>query len=134
MLHTYLAEQEEQQVRLKQQHEQKNLQDLPKAKTRDASIQSVPIHVQGESADAASFQWHSFQWTVFNGNAMQQFKEQVLNLENIVSELMSYKSQTQADAGFSLSGGNPQNLPLVRALSITCKCPEAVEKYAFMVS
>lgn len=100
MLHTYLAEQEEQQVRLKQQQEQKNLQDLPKAKTRDASIQSVPVHVQGESADTAI-------WTVFNGNAMQQFKEQVLNLENIVSELMSYKSQTQADAGFSLSGGNP---------------------------
>lgn len=69
MLHTYLAEQEEQQVRLKQQQEQKNLQDLPKAKTRDASIQSVPVHVQGESADAAI-------WTVFNGNAMQQFKEQ----------------------------------------------------------
>lgn len=60
----------------------------------------MPVHVQGESADAAT-------WTVFNGNAMQQFKEQVLNLEHIVSELMSYKSQTQADAGFSLSGGNP---------------------------
>ena len=85
MLHTFLAEQQEQQTRLyKQQWEPKKDQNPSKAKTRDASIQCAPVQLQ--SADAAI-------QMDFSGDIVQELKEQVLNLTKIVSELMAYKSQ-----------------------------------------
>ena len=86
MLHAFLAEQEERQVRLKQQREHKKVRDPPKAKTTDASIQCALVQMQ--SADAAV-------QTDLSGDVVQELKEQVLNLTKIASELMTYKAQTQ---------------------------------------
>ena len=86
MLHTFLTKQEERQVRLKQQRENKKVHDPPKAKTRDASIQFAPVLRQ--SADAAV-------QTDFSGDIVQELKEQVLNLTKIMQELTTYKAQTQ---------------------------------------
>ena len=86
MLHAFLAEQQERQVNLKQQRENKMVHDLPKSKTRDASVQFAPVQRQSANAGVQ---------IDLSGDVVQELKEQVLNLTKIVSELTAYKAQTQ---------------------------------------
>ena len=123
MLHVFLAEQEERQVRLKQQRENKKVLDPPKAKTRDASIQCAPV--QRHSVDAVV-------QTDFSGDVVQELKEQVLNVTKLVSELMTYKVQTQTVQVSQDALKTPRGLLLTELLSDSMSdlqelCPDSYE-------
>ena len=123
MLHAFLAEQQERQVNLKQQRENKKVHDLPKAKTRDASVQFAPVRRQ--SADAVV-------QTDFRGDVVQELKEQVLNLTKIVSELTAYKAQTQTVQVSEDAQKPPQGSLLTELLSDSMSdlqelCPDSYE-------
>ena len=123
MLHTFLAEQEERQVRLKQQRENKKVHDRPKTKTKDASTQFAPV--QRQSADAVV-------QTDLSGDVVQELKEQVLNLTKIVSELITYKAQTQTVQVSESAQKTPRGSLLTELLSDSMSdlqdlCPDSYE-------
>lgn len=123
MLNAFLTEQEERQVRLKQQQENKKVHEPPKAKTRDASVQFAPVPRQ--STDAAV-------QTEFSGDVVQELKEQVLNLTKIVSELTTYKAQTQTVQVSEDAQKTPRGSLLTELLSDSMSdlqdlCPDSYE-------
>ena len=123
MLHAFQTEQEERQVCLKQQQENKKVHDLPKAKTRDASTQFAPLLRQ--SADAAV-------QTDFSGDIVQELKEQVLNLTKIVQELTTYKAETQTVQVSEDDQKQPRGLLLTELFSDSMSdlqdlCPDSYE-------